>query len=94
MLRQAIVTKYHGPTDKRGSRISARCEIKRVFFGYDCTKNTIDNHRAAMRELVQQLGWGGLWHGGGLPDGSSYCWVMLPETGTMTDEERAAALFG
>jgi hypothetical protein len=34
-MRQAITTKFIGPTNHRGSRISVRCQAKRIVVGWD-----------------------------------------------------------
>ena len=73
-MRQAIVTKYHGPTNTRGSRITARAEAGSVTVDYDHALNAGDNHLAAARRLAEKLGWSGDWFGGGLPSGG-YCFV-------------------
>jgi hypothetical protein len=55
---QAIRTRYHGPTNIRGSRISAKCEARTIYVSYDHALNIEENHRAACRELVRVMGWG------------------------------------
>ena len=71
---QAIVTKYHGPGNTRGSCITARCAAGSIRFGYDHGLDLIDNHRAAAAALAVKLGWTGPAYGslvaGSLPDGS------------------------
>ena len=53
---KAIVTKYHGATDTRGSRISAIAEGgHRVSVGYDSGLELIDNHAEAVRKLCAKL---------------------------------------
>ena len=54
---QAIRTKYHGPTNTTGPRISAQCEAGRIFVPYDYALNIDGNHRAACRLLIKKLGW-------------------------------------
>jgi len=54
---QAIRTKYHGPTDTKGPRISAQCEAGRIYVSYDHALNIGDNHKAACDALVKKLGW-------------------------------------
>lgn len=73
---QAIQTKYHGPTNTKGSKITARAEAGSVSVSYDHALNGQENHREAARALVAKLGWAdhGQWHGGQLPDGS-YAWT-------------------
>ena len=70
---QAIITKYHGPTNTRGSRISARCEAGRVSIPYPHELSGQAVHRAAAEALAANLGWTGAHYGellgGGLPSG-------------------------
>lgn len=72
---QAIQTKYHGPTAKRGSVIKATCAAGSIIVPYDSGEDTYGNHRAAADALVKKLGWerygrDGRWERGGLKDGS------------------------
>lgn len=71
---QAIQTKYHGPTNHRGSRITARCDAGSLTLPYDYALNIEGNHIAAARELALKLSWlesGKLsMHSGCLPDGT------------------------
>jgi len=55
--RQAIVTKYHGPTNSRGSRISATAEAGRVYMGYRHELDIAENHAAAARMFALKFGW-------------------------------------
>lgn len=55
---QAIRTRYHGPTNVKGSRISATCERGRIYVGYDHALNLFENHATAAALLVEQMGWG------------------------------------
>lgn len=52
---QAIHTKYHGPTNSRGSRFTARAERGRVSVPYDYSKNSDENHKAAARALCEKF---------------------------------------
>jgi hypothetical protein len=54
---QAIRTRYHGPTNTRGSRISATCEAGRLSVPYDHSKNLDANHRAACEAMRARLEW-------------------------------------
>ena len=54
---QAIQTKYIGPSNVRGSRVSAACQAKRIIVEWDDGLNSDDNHAAAARMLAQRLGW-------------------------------------
>lgn len=74
---QAIHIKYHGPTNYRGSRFTAKCASGAVTVGYDyelpCSSD--GNVRAAVGALLAKLGWDkhsplSGWAIGKLPDGS------------------------
>lgn len=56
-MYQAITTKFHGPTDSRGSRYSARCEAGRVTVAADDGLSDHENHKAACLALLRKLGW-------------------------------------
>lgn len=82
-MQQAITTKYHGPGNKLGSRISATCQAGRVFVQVDNNKSLEENHVAARIALCEKLdaeikakhpeagphwcAWS--WLSGGLPNG-------------------------
>ena len=81
---QAIVTKYHGPTNVRGSRISARADAGRVIVSYDHALDISGNHKAAAQALADKLGWTEAkgypaLAGGALPGNAGYCFVMPRE---------------
>ncbi|MFA7250090.1 MAG: hypothetical protein WC273_10725 [Dehalococcoidia bacterium] len=69
---QAIQTKYHGPTNSTGSRITARCDAGRLTVPYDYALNIDGNHRAAAEALLVKVGWDNLHSlaSGTLHDGS------------------------
>jgi hypothetical protein len=78
---QAIVTKYHGPTNYKGSRISARADAGRIVVPYDHALNIGENHAAAAQVLAERLGWTvtegyAALAGGALPGNAGYCFVM------------------
>jgi hypothetical protein len=80
---QAIVTRYHGPGNVRGARVSARCEAGRLTLPWDHALNAEDNHRAAAEALARKFGWlpeGGRLAGGGLGN-AVYAWVLVFEPG-------------
>lgn len=59
-MKRAILTKYHGPTNTRGSRISATDDDgNRVTVPYDHSLSLGRNHDAAAMALCVRLGWGG-----------------------------------
>jgi hypothetical protein len=76
--RQAIVTKYHGPTNSRGSKVSATSQAGRVYFTYDHALTTDENHHAACRKLASAMGWGDEWIPGWTPAGDCGVWVQVP----------------
>ena len=55
--RQAIVTKYIGPTNYRGTRISVRCSAGRIIVPWDHSLGIVENHAAAAFTLARKLGW-------------------------------------
>jgi hypothetical protein len=64
---QAIETKFHGPTNNSGSRISARCEAARIILPWDHALDSEANHIAAARALMAKLGWEGKLYTGSVP---------------------------
>ena len=73
---KAILTKYHGPTNFRGSRISAvDSDRNRVTISYDDALNSEDAHRKAAEALAAKMGWPGKLAGGGVRGG--YAWVFI-----------------
>jgi hypothetical protein len=78
---QAILTKYLGPTNHRGSRIVAWCQAGRLTFAWDDALSVDQNHDAVARGLAQKLGWledtHGRLAGGGLPNGMGNCYVFV-----------------
>lgn len=56
-MRQAIVTKFLGPTNHRGSRIQAKSQAKRLTVSWDHARGPEWNHRFAAASLALDLGW-------------------------------------
>lgn len=79
-MRQAIVTKYLGPTDSRDPRIKARAQAGSTVVDWDDALSIEANHAAAARALAVKFDWRGGFVGGAMPDGSGYCFVS-----TLTD---------
>ena len=75
VMRQAIRTTYHGPTNARGSRIIARAAAGSKSFPWDYALDPAENHRAAALKYAQALGWSTTLQGGCLHDGS-YAWTL------------------
>jgi hypothetical protein len=71
---QAIVTKFYGPTNSKGSRIKASAAAGTVWTSYDHSLNVDDNHKAAAEKLARKFAWDGRWVQGGMPssDGNVY----------------------
>lgn len=83
-MLQAIVTRYHGPTDRKGSRVSARAEAGRVTLPWDYALGVDANHAAAAQALADRCGWTvangyPALAGGALPGNAGYCFVMPRE---------------
>lgn len=73
---QAILTKYLGPTNNRGSRIKATSGSGiSVVVSYDSALSSGENHAAACKALVDKLNWGGQWRGGGTDKGQAFIMV-------------------
>lgn len=77
---QAIITKYHGPTDTRGSRISATCASGKTSIPYPYHLEGIAAHADAARELCEKLGLVGRFTSGHLPDGRYVFTFVQSET--------------
>lgn len=73
-MRQAIRTRYLGPTDSKGSRVVASCAAGRRIVPWDHAQDPEGNHRLAARLLASRLDWRGQFFGGCNPDGS-YSWI-------------------
>ena len=61
---QTITTKYHGPTDTKGSRISATCEAKRIYISYPYELSGSACHALAAKTLKDKMKWSGEMIGG------------------------------
>lgn len=88
--RQAILTRYHGPTNTKGARISARCGAGKIFVSYDYALDAVENHAGAAEALVIKMGWapaigfGEKLVGGGLPT-SDFAWVFIDRFSSARD---------
>lgn len=79
-MRQAIVTKFFGPTNARGSRIKATCQAGSIWHSWDFSVGVNENHDAAAKALAVKLGWIGAWYVGGLPDDKGNCYVWSTDS--------------
>lgn len=66
---QAIITKYQGPTNTKGSRIAAKCAAGSITIPYEYAGSEEDAHKIAAYALAKKLGWTGNLATGGLHTG-------------------------
>lgn len=71
--RQAISTRYLGPTNSRGARVVASAEAGRKIYSWDYALDAYANHAAAALQFAQEWGWDGEYVGGGTADGYCFC---------------------
>lgn len=76
-MRQAIETRFLGPTNHRGARVTARANAGRVTIGWNFESSVEQNHWRAAEALAVCLGWawGDHWVCGGSADGLGYVFV-------------------
>lgn len=79
-MRQAIETKYIGPTNSRGARIKASAQAGSVTVPWDDGLDVDANHDRAAQALARKLNWTGKLIGGGLKRGN--CYVFHSNVGT------------
>lgn len=73
----AIMTKYIGPTNYRGSRIKAyTCNGHTLTISYDYGLSDEERHKQAAEQLRDKQNWKGELIGGGTKDG--YAFVFKP----------------
>lgn len=80
-MRQAIETKYFGPTNHRGARVKASAQAGSVTIPWDDALDVVANHAAAARALIRKYDWQehGKWFGGANVDGTGYTFVNAVE---------------
>jgi hypothetical protein len=67
---KAILTRYHGPSNVKGARISASDSDKnRVVLSWDHALDSAENHARAAKTLCEKMNWRGEMIGGGLHNG-------------------------
>ncbi len=75
---QAIITKYYGPSNTKGSRIKAKCSSGSITVGYPYHLSGDAVHRFAAVALCDKMGWNSSnLVGGTLPNGQ-HCFVFVP----------------
>ncbi len=73
--RQAITTKYIGPTNYRGSRVKATASAGSVTLEWDDELNTSANHASVAQALCNKFGWTGEYVMGGTETGYVFFYV-------------------
>jgi len=88
---QVITTKYHGPTNTRGSRYSATASGKgfRVMVNANTAVSLEDNHRLAAHALMMRADWFGKVIGGHTEPGM--VWVFDSLTSPIVSRPRRKA---
>lgn len=90
-MRQAIITKYIGPTDNRPSRIKVTADVGSITYSWDHALDCADNHRVAAESYARTKGWldGHMLVGGGMPQSTpyAYCFVLVPIPGPPVTHE-------
>ena len=77
-MRQAILVKYHGPTNASSARWSARAQAGRRVYDQDYSLDADGNAEAAALAYAKVLDWRGEWAGGALPNGD-YVFCQIEE---------------
>ena len=78
-MRQAIVTKYLGPTDRRGARVVAYANAGKLTAPWEDAWSIEDNHAYAARMLAERYEWTERYTlaGGALPHDKGYCFILV-----------------
>ena len=74
-MRESITTKYHGPSNVKGARVSATSSSgsgMRVYLAWDHAADTNTNHKLAAARLAEKMNWHGTWAVGYAPGGRGY----------------------
>ncbi len=82
MILQAIVTKYLGPTNTKGSRIKVKAYAGSKTYDWNYELDVNENHTKAAEQFAKELGWldrGAKLVGGSLPDNTGNCYVLTKE---------------
>jgi hypothetical protein len=77
-MTQAIVTRYIGPSNTRGSRIKATAWGGSITIPLPHDVEADVAHARAAQALCEKMGWKrGGWIGGGTPDEKGWCFVNI-----------------
>lgn len=72
---KAITTKFHGPSNVKGARMSASdMDGNRVIDSYQHELNSEENHKAIARRLCIKMGWSGSLIMGAIKGGYVHVW--------------------
>ena len=73
---KAIITTYHGPTNTKGSRISADDgDGNRVTISVNGSLNFDLNHAEAVKALCKKMNWSGKLQAGATRQGMAWTWI-------------------
>lgn len=68
-MRQAITTKFFGPTSIHGSRIQASAKAGRIYYTYRHDYNLEMNHTLAAQQYAEHFKWYGTYNTGVIMSG-------------------------
>lgn len=96
----AIITKYHGPGNVRGSRVTAQSADKnpntrkyeRLTLEYDQALSSLMAHAKVAEKLATRIGWFGVWVMSSTEDG--YIFLKLPAGEGVNDASNAIFVNG
>ena len=75
-----ILTRYHGPTEAKGARVSASAEgLGRISRAFDHALNDRANHVALAQEFARNLSLEGQWFGVSTPQGYLFTRTQEPD---------------
>lgn len=76
-MRQAIITKYLGPTETKGARVKAKAYAGNITINWDDGLDVNENHYKAALALCEKLEWrAGELIGGGMPDNTGNVYLL------------------
>ncbi len=87
-MRQAIITKYLGATNYRGSRVKATAYVGSVTIPWDDALDSDANHSNAAAALCKKYRWTGTWVGGAMPDNRGNAYVCVANGKFFTESKR------
>lgn len=79
-MRQAIETRYAGPTNHSGARVIVRAQAGRMTVSWDHALDVDQNHAAAAKAFAERYRWFGRWVGGGNATGTGNTFVNVDDS--------------